>query len=420
MNENYITKIYIDKVRNLKDITIELSDSEKKHLILTGKNGSGKTSVLSAVKSYLKSIEENQYLTLINIDTDIQNLKIQSKDTNFINSLSESERTRYIERGKGNLSFYENLKFRYGEGLKLFLKDDNLLEKYKQGKFILAYFDAHRMTSVEIPSGVEKINLLNTYDMDSRPSSSFIKYLVDLKTQQAFAQNEDDVEVFKKIEGWFQRFEDSLKILMDDTTLKLKFDYKNYNFEIMQEDKEPYSFDKLSDGYSSVLNIIMDLILRMENNKREIYDVEGIVLIDEIETHLHLELQKKIMSFLTGFFPKLQFIVTTHSPFVLNSIDNAVIYDLEKNIKVEDLSNYSYEGIVEGYFNVDKYSKDIKNKLKEYEDLVNKRDLTDDERARRSELKIELKEISSELAVELKLKFEEIEMKRANLYDKDK
>ena len=55
-----------------------------------------------------------------------------------------------------------------------------------------------------------------------------------------------------------------------------------------------------------------------------------LLLIDEIETHLHLELQKKILSFLTTLFPNIQFIVSTHSPFILNSLENAVIYDLEK------------------------------------------------------------------------------------------
>ena len=54
----------------------------------------------------------------------------------------------------------------------------------------------------------------------------------------------------------------------------------------------------------------------MEKRHSRIYDVQGIALVDEIETHLHIDLQKKILPFLTNFFPKIQFIVTTHSPFV--------------------------------------------------------------------------------------------------------
>ena len=74
----------------------------------------------------------------------------------------------------------------------------------------------------------------------------------------------------------------------------------------------------------------MNLILRMEKNREGLaYNKEGIVLIDEIETHLHIGLQKKILPFLIGFFPNIQFIVTTHSHFVINSIENAIIYDLK-------------------------------------------------------------------------------------------
>ena len=72
MSEYYITKVCIDKVRNLNDISIDLSNSTKKHLILTGKNGCGKTSVLNAMKSYLKAIEDNKYTDLLNNSKDTE------------------------------------------------------------------------------------------------------------------------------------------------------------------------------------------------------------------------------------------------------------------------------------------------------------------------------------------------------------
>ena len=70
------------------------------------------------------------------------------------------------------------------------------------------------------------------------------------------------------------------------------------------------------------------------------------------------------MPFLTKIFPKIQFIVTTHSPFVLSSEANAVVFDLEKKILVEDMSGFSLDSIVEGYFDSDKYSQILKNKQK--------------------------------------------------------
>ncbi|MEA2012738.1 MAG: AAA family ATPase, partial [Verrucomicrobiota bacterium] len=91
-----------------------------------------------------------------------------------------------------------------------------------------------------------------------------------------------------------------------------------------------FGLNELSDGYSSLLAVLTELILRMEAHNASNYDMQGVVLIDEIETHLHVELQKKVLPFLVSFFPKIQFIVTTHSPFILSSLSNAVICDLEK------------------------------------------------------------------------------------------
>lgn len=87
------------------------------------------------------------------------------------------------------------------------------------------------------------------------------------------------------------------------------------------------------------------------------------MLIDEVETHLHLELQKNIMPLLTMVFPNIQFIVTSHSPFVLNSMGNMVIYNLENHLLVESgLDNIPYDGIVEGYFGADKLSNVLEEK----------------------------------------------------------
>ena len=58
-------------------------------------------------------------------------------------------------------------------------------------------------------------------------------------------------------------------------------------------------------------------------------------------------------------FPNIQFIVTTHSPFVLNSIENVVIYDLGSKLRVGSeagLSKLPYSGIVEGYFGASELS----------------------------------------------------------------
>ena len=91
---------------------------------------------------------------------------------------------------------------------------------------------------------------------------------------------------------------------------KISFNYKDYSFKILTKGKE-FKFTELSDGFAAVLDIVVDLILKMQDKNQLIraYESEGIVLVDEIETHLHLELQKVIMPLLTEIFPNIQFIV---------------------------------------------------------------------------------------------------------------
>ena len=62
--EHYITEIRISRLRHLKDIIIPLNPENRQNLIITGKNGSGKTSLLLALRKYLKSINDGQLMTL--------------------------------------------------------------------------------------------------------------------------------------------------------------------------------------------------------------------------------------------------------------------------------------------------------------------------------------------------------------------
>jgi predicted ATP-binding protein involved in virulence len=89
-------------------------------------------------------------------------------------------------------------------------------------------------------------------------------------------------------------------------------------------DHMPYSIEMLSDGYKTSLAMVMDIAIRMvEANPDagvEALQASGIVLIDEIELHLHPSWQQRIIGDLRKTFPKVQFICTTHSPQVLSTV----------------------------------------------------------------------------------------------------
>jgi hypothetical protein len=265
------------------------------------------------------------------------------------------------------------------------------------------------------PKGISKIELKKNYQSEEHANQHFIQYIVNLKAERSFARDDNDKEAVKEIDEWFDQFEERLRYIFDVPTLKLVFDRENYNFTINEESKQPYTLNQLSDGYSAIISIVTELMLRMEAVNSKNYEIEGIVLIDEIETHLHVDLQKKILPFLVGFFPKLQFIVTTHSPFVLSSLSDTVICDIESKIITEDLTGYSYEALIESYFNSDKYSTDLKDKLYKYEQLVLKENLNDVENDEKQKLHDYFaNNISKFNSDELIVKLQQIELNRIN------
>jgi predicted ATP-binding protein involved in virulence len=111
----------------------------------------------------------------------------------------------------------------------------------------------------------------------------------------------------------------------------LSFDSDRNKFSILQDSKPPYTFQTLSAGYKAIFDIYSDLIMRTKYFSVTPDELEGVVFIDEIDSHLHVSLQRLILPFFIESFPKIQFIVTTHSPFVLMSSRNILVYDLEKN-----------------------------------------------------------------------------------------
>ena len=408
--EHFITSIHINEVRHLKNIEIKLNSEKRQHLILTGKNGSGKTSVLKAVRNHLQMINDGMWKAVKWEYPEAIRIFRQ----NYNNAKTDREKIKAQE----SIEKISQMAEQHMSGCDLLFSDENALESlYAQGNFITAYFAADRTSKIQRVHGAEDVKLETEYPIDSEPSKILLKYMVHLKTQQAYARNEDDLETEAKIASWFLRFRDALRVLLDDESIELRYDYKNYNFLIEQKGRNPYGLDELSDGYSAIIGIVSDLILRMDRNwllKGELsqYDVEGVVLIDELETHLHVELQRKILPFLTEFFPRIQFIITTHSAYILNSISNVCIYDLEKQKQYSDFSNYSADDIAEGYFDVDNYSEQMQNKIDRYRELVGQKNLSEDERAERARLRMELKNSNRTLESEIVEEFAKIEEER--------
>lgn len=379
MTEHFITEIEIDKLRHIENINIALSEDKRQHLILTGKNGSGKTSVLQRIKALLSALNRTSKLESRNI------YNIIGKNIHITISFNQEK---------------------------------TLSASYNHGDFITAFFPAVRpVNDITEPKGVEEVTLKPAFTVEDDPAKDIAKYMIHLKTQQLYAKDANDTQTEQNIEAWFKRFEDSLKILMNDDSIRIKYEYKKYSFEIQQDGREQVNFNHLSDGYASVFRIFADLIMRMDqnwllNNQLSKYNKEGVVLIDEIETHLHLELQRTILPSLIKLFPRVQFIISTHSPYVATSVSNALIYDLERQTALTNLSSYSVDDVAEGFFEAESYSVKMEETLRRYKELLNKKDATDTERAERARLRMELNEVPGKLAVTIRAEFDRLEQEQ--------
>ena len=381
--ENFITSIYVENSRNVKDLEIKLSDTKRQHLILTGKNGSGKTSLLEEI--YRELLHYTYELNSFDLDT--------------------------IEAGYKKTKPNIKVKFPLVEGITY----GEHYKKWISGEFLLVLFPAIRpnlKNVLNVPTGIKKVYLERQVFFSDKTNKDFVQYILNLKADRSFAKDDNKIEKVKNIDNWFDNLQTQLAQIFDVDKLELHFDRDTYNFDIIIKDREPFNFYQLSDGYSAIIDIVTELLLRMDAHNAKIYDLEGIVLIDEIETHLHVDLQKKILPFLTAFFPKIQFIVTTHSPFVLLSIENATICDLETRIITTDLSAYSYSALVESYFKADEFSENVKNNIKKYEILMSLDNLDETQEEKLEELEEKLEEIPKFLSDELVVKIQQIKLQK--------
>ena len=407
MADTFLTRIEIKHVRHLRDISIPLATEQRKHLILTGKNGSGKTSVLEALKENLEYLVSSDFRFRSEIEQIIKSSddQIRQKETN-------DAKKRQNESTKRSLLFWKNKLLNWTDGVVAQCDYMTLREKYNEGNFIIAYYKATRFSKVETSNTIEHIELQDRYQIQDTPGTKLVKYMVGLKATQAFAAQKKDTKRVEEIENWFRRFEGVLKSVFEDPSLTLDFDIENFRFSIIQKNRNPFDFNTLSSGYAAVFDIINDLIMRAEKKGD---NIEGVVLIDEIETHLHLELQKTILPLLVQMYPRIQFIVSTHSPFILSSIDNAVIFDLENKTLVSDgMSNLPYEGIVEGYFETDRLSDELREKFERYKTLVSKEQLSDEEYAEIMELEVALDEMPDYLALEFATEYQRLKLEFEN------
>lgn len=149
----------------------------------------------------------------------------------------------------------------------------------------------------------------------------------------------------------------------------------------------------LSDGYKRLVNIVVDIAIRCALLNKGMYGSEaykqthGTVIIDEIDEHLHPALQSKVLKSLHQTFPEIQFIVSTHAPLVMSSVEKSkdnVVYRLwydeeEHDYKHVELNTYGLDSnlILEEEMFVDSRDSIVSEQLKDIKRLVSERKLAE-------------------------------------------
>ncbi|MDE6768109.1 MAG: AAA family ATPase, partial [Muribaculaceae bacterium] len=402
----YINKIHINDLFHLHDLTIKIDNPSCSNLIITGKNGSGKTVLLNAITNKLEKVfpPKNSKAKVL-ADSVLLGMYKASSNTDKISDIERAKLQFEIDQLEMRINSIQ-------EVVELsFENPEFIVSDYQRGDFIVAYYSAARKTTIQVPVNPTKPDLYSYTGIRENLTSQLLYFLSDLKIQEALARNENQIQDAERINQWLRKFENILKSVFGDKNLQLKFNYRDYSFLIITNGKA-FGFTQLSDGFVAVLEIVADLILRMQPNGSisSEFNKPGIVLIDEVETHLHLQLQKEILPMLTTLFPNIQFIVTTHSPFVLSSLPNATAYDLEHKEPISNLSEFSYQALTEGYFGVKTASDYALKRFDELKSLLEKPELSIAEKMVVKQLIKDMRKIPEASAPELVGAYRQLEI----------
>ncbi|HAK78955.1 MAG TPA: hypothetical protein DCM71_19105 [Runella sp.] len=298
--------------------------------VILGNNNTGKTTILrllsglDAIKftfegnhNYLfapiaASIGEGQVSYFTNnssfsVDAEI----LRTKGTNIrwynegINSIKSYLISSQIEAHENNQDI-QNLKF-YGYGTSRKIKASNLSETLQEIYFEGLFDDTYELANTE-----EWLLQLDYAAKSGVANAAAI--LEKLKTVLTSGLLPD----VKSIE---------LKSELDEKTNSVK------NYALFDTDYGKVRLKELGDGYQSTMAWVVDLAKKLFERYPQLDNPltgPAIVLVDEIDLHLHPDWQRKIIKHLSGIFPNTQFIVTAHSPLVVQSAEDINLIILEK------------------------------------------------------------------------------------------
>jgi predicted ATP-binding protein involved in virulence len=353
--------------------------------VLVGLNGAGKTSLLDAISIFLKWVgrycDEGYAKPIIQIS----DISLGKKAKKILYQL-EIDLCKNEDKGYLCVPFDVEMETEDSVTLSIPKSSDSIQQVYNTEKPVFAAYMAGRFISEKdfILKGKDFFKVLN-----DKYEVRFSRTIDYSDTLSWFDKADADEARLMRDSGNGQEMPE-LKAVREALSKALLGKYEKPSMygnppELVIYEKETeqrYKVSQLSDGYRSMLALVMDLARHMAQASEakgkateQLLQKKAIVLIDEIELHLHPVWQQTVLTTLMEIFPNTQFIVTTHSPQVLTSIQN-------KHIRIlNDGKAYTFDEQTQGtdaskllkrVFGVDvrPMSLDIVKTLTEYTKLV--------------------------------------------------
>jgi predicted ATP-binding protein involved in virulence len=361
-----IDSLKLTNFRAFSELEIEFSPNFN---ILVGDNMTGKTSILEALSIATASF----FLGIDGVDT----RHIQKEDIRlqFFGENKEYQIPVVVEAdGQVNnetLSWKRELNNAKGRTTYIYAKNikkiaSTLQKKVRQGKEtvdlpLIAYFPVAADIKTAELSQLDIYNFgsrLSAYQSALNATQNYKNFALWFKTI-SIANVQDPIHRGKLEiinQAIQQCFEECEKITFD-------MNFGEVVLELCDQRKIPFS--RLSSGFKKVMSIIVDLAfrcIRLNPHKgKEAFLTDGIVIIDEIDVHLHPSWQRKIVDNLKGIFPNVQFFVTTHSPHVISSASKGEVISLPKYSDLEIDGNTKVTALSESFkgWQLDYILKDI-------------------------------------------------------------
>lgn len=342
----------------------ESIDFQGKNVVFYGINGAGKSSILKAIN-----------LLYANIINQIVNRKeLRQKYSMTLDDImfgrQEAGIGANISIEDKNFFYFRQIHRSSGKKTHDLIKLKEIVETFQKGYVsdekqenipIFVNYGTNRLV-LDIPMRIRKRHNFDIY-------ASFdhaIENKIDFRTFFEWYREQQEDENQQKIDNGDLKYKDAGLEAVRKAMLTMLGDCKDIHIERkprlamkIKKDGINLNISQLSDGEKCTMVLFGDIARRLtiaNPNLKDPLKGKGIVLIDEIDLHMHPAWQRKVLSALWKTFPNIQFIVTTHSPIVLTeTLNDCNVFELHKEenntviTKVHSLAGYDINHILQSY-----------------------------------------------------------------------